>query len=73
MGLGKTIQVSSFLSCLFGSKLIQRVLILMPVSVIENWKVSDVRVCTCICSCVYVWVPCVRVCVFVRAFVHACA
>lgn len=41
MGLGKTIQISSFLSGLFASDLAKRVLILMPVSVIENWKVRS--------------------------------
>jgi len=38
MGLGKTIQVISFLAGMFDAKLIKRVLIIMPVSVMPNWE-----------------------------------
>lgn len=36
--LGKTIQVISFLAGMFDAKLIRRVLIVMPVSVMPNWE-----------------------------------
>lgn len=36
-GLGKTVQVSSFLNCLFKSGQISRVLIVLPLSVKEQW------------------------------------
>lgn len=38
MGLGKTIQVIAFLSGMFDSEMIKSVLIIMPVSLIANWK-----------------------------------
>lgn len=37
MGLGKTFQVCALLTCLMRNELIQRVLILCPVSVLHNW------------------------------------
>ena len=36
--LGKTIQVISFLSGMFDAELIKSALIVMPVSVLENWE-----------------------------------
>ena len=50
MGLGKTIQISSFIGGLFDSKLAQRVLIVMPVSLMPNW-VKELKM----------WAPDVRV------------
>lgn len=38
MGLGKTIQVVAFLSGMFDSDLIKSVLLVMPVSLIANWR-----------------------------------
>jgi SNF2 family DNA or RNA helicase len=38
MGLGKTVQVAAFLRGLFASKLVETVLIVMPKSVVENWR-----------------------------------
>lgn len=38
MGLGKTIQVIAFLSGMFDSEMIKSVMIIMPVSLIANWK-----------------------------------
>ncbi|KAH7982393.1 hypothetical protein HPB52_004307 [Rhipicephalus sanguineus] len=38
MGLGKTIQVIAFLSGMFDSDMIKSVMIIMPVSLIANWK-----------------------------------
>lgn len=38
MGLGKTIQVISFLSGMFEAEHIATVLIVMPVSLLTNWK-----------------------------------
>ncbi|XP_075553346.1 DNA excision repair protein ERCC-6-like [Dermacentor variabilis] len=38
MGLGKTIQVVAFLSGMFDGEMIKSVLIIMPVSLIANWK-----------------------------------
>lgn len=38
MGLGKTIQVVAFLSGMFDSELVKSVLLVMPVSLIANWK-----------------------------------
>ncbi|KAG0435521.1 hypothetical protein HPB47_018438 [Ixodes persulcatus] len=38
MGLGKTIQVIAFLSGMFDADLIKSVLLIMPVSLIPNWK-----------------------------------
>ncbi|KAF6023008.1 hypothetical protein EB796_018703 [Bugula neritina] len=38
MGLGKTIQVISFLSGLFDAEELKTVIIVMPLSLIENWK-----------------------------------
>lgn len=38
MGLGKTIQVVAFLSGMFDSDLVKSVLLVMPVSLISNWK-----------------------------------
>jgi SNF2 family DNA or RNA helicase len=38
MGLGKTFQVSVFLTCMMRTKSISRVLIVAPVSVLESWK-----------------------------------
>ncbi|KAH9361101.1 hypothetical protein HPB48_002963 [Haemaphysalis longicornis] len=38
MGLGKTIQVIAFLSGMFESELVKSVLLLVPVSLIANWK-----------------------------------
>lgn len=38
MGLGKTFQVSCLLTCLVRSCMVQRVLIIAPVSVILNWQ-----------------------------------
>lgn len=38
MGLGKTLQICAFVVCLFLSRLTTRVLIVLPVSLIENWK-----------------------------------
>ena len=38
MGLGKTVQVAAFLRGLFVSKHIETVLIVMPKSLIENWR-----------------------------------
>ena len=38
MGLGKTVQITAFLNCLFGCKKIKSVLMVCPVSVIDNWK-----------------------------------
>lgn len=38
MGLGKTIQVVAFLSGMFDSEMIKSVLLIMPVSLIANWK-----------------------------------
>lgn len=40
MGLGKTVQVVGFLHSLFVSKLVTRVLIVLPVSLLENWKLE---------------------------------
>ena len=37
MGLGKTFQVCSLITCLMRNESIQRVLILCPVSVLHNW------------------------------------
>ncbi len=38
MGLGKTVQVAAFLRGLFASKQVETVLIVMPKSVVENWR-----------------------------------
>lgn len=38
MGLGKTIQVIAFLSGMFESDLVRNVLLIVPVSLIANWK-----------------------------------
>lgn len=38
MGLGKTIQVVAFLSGMFDANLVNSVLLVMPVSLIPNWK-----------------------------------
>jgi SNF2 family DNA or RNA helicase len=38
MGLGKTIQVISFISGLIYSKLSKYFLIVLPLSLIQNWK-----------------------------------
>jgi SNF2 family DNA or RNA helicase len=38
MGLGKTVQVTAYLCGLFYSKLVDHVVIGMPVSVLQNWK-----------------------------------
>jgi SNF2 family DNA or RNA helicase len=38
MGLGKTVQVVTFLSGLFKCNVIRHVLIVLPLSLVENWK-----------------------------------
>eukprot|EP00043_Microstomoeca_roanoka_P016274 m.165531 g.165531 ORF g.165531 m.165531 type:complete len:1124 (+) comp16425_c0_seq6:464-3835(+) len=38
MGLGKTVQISAFLDGMFASELIHTALIVMPLSVMANWK-----------------------------------
>ncbi|XP_044969733.1 protein CHROMATIN REMODELING 24-like [Hordeum vulgare subsp. vulgare] len=38
MGLGKTLQTSTFISGLFFSKIIQMVMIIAPVSILESWS-----------------------------------
>lgn len=38
MGLGKTFQVTAFLTGLFRSNYIKKVLIIAPVSVLESWN-----------------------------------
>jgi DNA excision repair protein ERCC-6-like len=45
MGLGKTIQTLTFMRCLFDSKLVSRVLIVMPVAVMVHWKSEIERWC----------------------------
>eukprot|EP00897_Mesotaenium_endlicherianum_P008286 jgi/Mesen1/7486/ME000039S06710 len=40
MGLGKTRQVASFLAGLFQSKLIKRVLIVVPTTLLSQWRVE---------------------------------
>nr|XP_033800077.1 DNA excision repair protein ERCC-6-like isoform X2 [Geotrypetes seraphini] len=38
MGLGKTIQIIAFLSCMFDAESIKYVLLVMPTTLISNWK-----------------------------------
>jgi SNF2 family DNA or RNA helicase len=38
MGLGKTFQVTAFLTAMLRNRTIDRVLIISPVSVLESWK-----------------------------------
>lgn len=38
MGLGKTFQIVAFVSSLFYTELVQRVLLIVPVGLIDNWK-----------------------------------
>ena len=38
MGLGKTVQVSALLGVLFYSQLVHHVLLIVPTSLIDNWK-----------------------------------
>ena len=38
MGLGKTIQITTFVLGLFAGKMLARVLIITPKSVLDNWK-----------------------------------
>lgn len=45
MGLGKTIQVSSFIHGLFNSRLIDTVLLIMPLSLMSNWEAELAKWC----------------------------
>ena len=36
--MGKTVQVAAFLNGLFQSELVESILIVMPVSLLANWK-----------------------------------
>lgn len=43
MGLGKTFQIIAFVSSLFYTELVQRVLLIVPVGLIDNWKSEFAR------------------------------
>ena len=45
MGLGKTVQVSALLSVLFYSRLVHHVLLIVPTSLIDNWKAELQKWC----------------------------
>lgn len=45
MGLGKTIQVSTFIHGLFNSRLIDTVLLIMPLSLMSNWEAELAKWC----------------------------
>ena len=45
MGLGKTVQVSALLSVLFYSQLVHHVLLIVPTSLIDNWKAELSKWC----------------------------
>uniref|UniRef100_A0A8C4R7T2 SNF2 N-terminal domain-containing protein n=1 Tax=Eptatretus burgeri TaxID=7764 RepID=A0A8C4R7T2_EPTBU len=49
MGLGKTIQVVSFLSGMYDADKVQSVLIVMPTTLISNWK-SEFQMWKCVAS-----------------------
>ncbi|XP_020668323.3 DNA excision repair protein ERCC-6-like [Pogona vitticeps] len=53
MGLGKTIQIIAFLSGMFDADLIQSVLLIMPVTLVNNWMQEFLK-----------WAPGIRVKVF---------
>jgi SNF2 family DNA or RNA helicase len=38
MGLGKTVQISAFLEALYREALVRRILLVLPVAVVEQWK-----------------------------------
>ena len=45
MGLGKTVQVSALLSVLFHSRLVHHVLLIVPTSLIDNWRAELAKWC----------------------------
>ncbi|XP_026578674.1 DNA excision repair protein ERCC-6-like [Pseudonaja textilis] len=53
MGLGKTIQIIAFLSGMFDAQLVRSVLLVMPVTLVNNWKEEFAK-----------WAPGIRVKVF---------
>uniref|UniRef100_A0A8C5T0R7 DNA excision repair protein ERCC-6-like n=1 Tax=Laticauda laticaudata TaxID=8630 RepID=A0A8C5T0R7_LATLA len=53
MGLGKTIQIIAFLSGMFDAQLVHSVLLVMPVTLVNNWKQEFAK-----------WAPGIRVKVF---------
>ncbi|XP_053107665.1 DNA excision repair protein ERCC-6-like [Hemicordylus capensis] len=53
MGLGKTVQIIAFLSGMFDAELVHSVLLIMPVTLVSNWKQEFAK-----------WAPGVRVRVF---------
>ncbi|XP_034263015.1 DNA excision repair protein ERCC-6-like [Pantherophis guttatus] len=53
MGLGKTIQIIAFLSGMFDAQVIRSVLLVMPVTLVNNWKQEFAK-----------WAPGIRVKVF---------
>uniref|UniRef100_A0A8C6XJP4 Helicase ATP-binding domain-containing protein n=1 Tax=Naja naja TaxID=35670 RepID=A0A8C6XJP4_NAJNA len=53
MGLGKTIQIIAFLSGMFDAQLVHSVLLVMPVTLVNNWKQEFAE-----------WAPGIRVKVF---------
>ncbi|KAL7975767.1 hypothetical protein Chor_005218 [Crotalus horridus] len=53
MGLGKTIQIIAFLSGMFDAKLVRSVLLVMPVTLVNNWKQEFAK-----------WAPGIRVKLF---------
>ncbi|XP_062990572.1 DNA excision repair protein ERCC-6-like [Elgaria multicarinata webbii] len=53
MGLGKTVQMIAFLSGMFDSELVRSVLVIMPVTLVNNWMQEFVK-----------WAPGIRVKIF---------